>query len=485
VEAEKERFMSTEDSGKQGSGASRRQFVQMSTLGVVAFATAALVACGGGGSAADDDVTSVLQVNVLSALSPLPGAIYTTLSDCVTTNTNIYDDKLNVFLNGGPRTPNAAGLLPNTSYYVQVTDPSGATVLGSSGANRPAVTDANGKFVTCYRLWDIVKQAGDQQGYADTPNNGGEYKVWVSTSQSFVNDSSKTDNFKVRSLNPPPPPPTGGQITISKWYDANTNGKRDPGEADITGWKVDLLGFDPKSTLALFTDLTLESKVAREYTPDQANWLPTNGYLDSDDSITTISSGINILNQITVPLSLVRTNISVSFGNVCVGKGGGLTLGFWSNKNGQALVTSAALQTLRDLNLRNEDGTNFDPATYPALRNWLLNGRAVNMAYMLSVQMAAMELNVLTGKVNAGALVYAPGAISANAAGFISVLGLITDANNSLGTNPVTRAGMDQRDYQRLLKDALDNANNDLNFVQSAPCPFTFTPPVPTVLPTS
>jgi hypothetical protein len=51
---------------------------------------------------------------------------------------------------------------------------------------------------------------------------------------------------------------------------------------------------------------------------------------------------------------------TISFGNVCLGPGGGLTLGFWSNKNGQALISAADLTALRDnFKLRNADGSEF------------------------------------------------------------------------------------------------------------------------------
>jgi hypothetical protein len=47
--------------------------------------------------------------------------------------------------------------------------------------------------------------------YADTPNNGGEYKAWVTPvgndNGDFIDRYSKTDNFKVRTSSPPPPPP--------------------------------------------------------------------------------------------------------------------------------------------------------------------------------------------------------------------------------------------------------------------------------------
>ena len=57
--------------------------------------------------------------------------------------------------------------------------------------------------------------------YATTPNEGGEYKAWLTpvedydpTAQNavhgFLHHRSKTDNFKVQDEVPPPPPPDGG-----------------------------------------------------------------------------------------------------------------------------------------------------------------------------------------------------------------------------------------------------------------------------------
>jgi hypothetical protein len=161
------------------------------------------------------------------------------------------------------------------------------------------------------------------------------------------------------------------------------------------------------------------------------------------------------------------------FGNLCVGAGGGLTLGFWSNKNGQALITSDDLFFLTALNLRNSNGSNFDPTSKTALRTWLLNGTAVNMAYMLSVQLAAMELNVRHGFVSGTALVYAPGSASANVNGFATVQALEDEADATLGADGYTVDGDPLRAYQESLKTALDNANNNKTFVQATPatCP--------------
>jgi hypothetical protein len=146
--------------------------------------------------------------------------------------------------------------------------------------------------------------------------------------------------------------------------------------------------------------------------------------------------------------------------------GGGLTLGFWGNKHGQALIGADDLALLVSLDLRNANGSNFDPASKSALRTWLLKGTATNMAYMLSVQLAAMELNVHNGFVNAGALVYAPGCGNTGPGnGQITIGDLMAAANVALGVDGSTPSGDAHRAYQECLKDALDDANNNRNFV--------------------
>ncbi|HTL54629.1 MAG TPA: HYR domain-containing protein, partial [Candidatus Limnocylindrales bacterium] len=149
-------------------------------------------------------VTSTLLLASVSLLSlagsasgdPLSGAIFTTDAGCNKVNGNIYDTKEDVHLNGGPAKTGAAGL-PEGDYYVQVTDPTGATVLGTSGSGTPIHVNANGEFAQCYELCLIAPASGGGC-FDNTPNNGGEYKVWVSTISTFDNDSTKTDNFKVR-----------------------------------------------------------------------------------------------------------------------------------------------------------------------------------------------------------------------------------------------------------------------------------------------
>src|SRR5512133_866315 len=117
--------------------------------------------------------------------TPLPGAIFTTDAGCSGVALNIYTDKTSVYLDGGPAHPGAASLPPG-AYYVQVTAPDG-TVLGSSVPNAPYVVTQDGSgnsVVPCFELYTAVLSASSgftAQGFDDTPNPGGEYKVWVST----------------------------------------------------------------------------------------------------------------------------------------------------------------------------------------------------------------------------------------------------------------------------------------------------------------
>jgi hypothetical protein len=114
------------------------------------------------------------------------------------------------------------------------------------------------------------------------------------------------------------------------------------------------------------------------------------------------------------------------------------------------------------------------------LNTWLLNATATNMAYILSAQLATMELNVLSGNVSGTALVYAPqlsacGAIAGlSSLGFISINDLMTAAAASLCADSYTLSGNPDRACQEALKTALDDANNNLNFTQSSPCTFSF-----------
>lgn len=461
-----------------------------------------LAACGGGGGGGDaggggtggGGVDSAPTLMTRASEGGVPGGVYTSKADsCEVTYVSAYALKADVHLNGGADRAGAAGLLPDTAYHVRVTNPSGNEVLGTSGSEQPVVTDADGKF-RCLKLVDLVWRTDASgavtgvRGFRDTTNAAGEYKVWVSTSTDFASAYAKTDTFKVveRDSSTAPTEPTGGTVHVKKFYDANTNGQWDLGEPWLTGWNVTLTGVSGvRQTSASFTGLPLAERVAGEQRPVEANWYATNAYVGADPYVgtppVTLSSNPVYLNQVAVAPSSATPVRTAYFGNVCLGAGAGggaHGLGYWANKNGEAAMQSsgmdARLAGLRDLNLFDGDGLAFNPASHGELRSWLLDGRATNMAYMLSVQMAAAWLNTTAGGIAPSSLVHAPGAIGANAAGFIALGSLIDEANDALAANPVTRAGMPKRTYQELLKNALEASNNNQSFVQATPCAFSF-----------
>jgi hypothetical protein len=378
---------------------------------------------------------------------PLPGAVFTTNADCTGIGLNIYAAKGDVYIDGGPAFPGALGL-PDGSYYVKVTDPGGAPVGQSPTA---VVSVVGGEFVQCYRLTDIlVKESDASPGYDDTDGSGGEYKVWISQSPALDQASSKTDNFKVL-----PDQVAQATLNVVKFYDANANGINDDAQP-ITGWQVRVEdGIEYVRATPTSVTVAPDTYTITEFAPVETNWISTTPnpvVLDLADGDAT----------------------TVQFGNLCVGAGGGLTLGFWSNKNGQAQVGGDDLAMLRALNLRNAAGGAFDPANYAGLRTWLLNASAINMANMLSAQLATMELNVLNGGVSSSSLISAPGTASANVMGFAAIADLMAEAEASLVLNGNTAAAGPVRAAQEALKNALDAANNNRMFVQPAPCAFTF-----------
>jgi hypothetical protein len=144
---------------------------------------------------------------------PLSGAIFTTDKYGDEVNANIYDakcDEFGVYLDGGPGpgAPVGAAGLPDGDYYYQVTDPSGKTLLSTDEQKYRQVTVSGGVFTS--RV--APKAAGDHEFFSDldhselgaitvelcpfldTPNNGGEYKVWLTPVAYFAGDPNIVDN---------------------------------------------------------------------------------------------------------------------------------------------------------------------------------------------------------------------------------------------------------------------------------------------------
>lgn len=183
-------------------------------------------------------VAVLLVFSAPSSHAQLPGAIFTTNSTGSGVNLNIYPSKDAVYLNGGPPggAPVTAAALPDGTYVFQVTDPPGKTLLSQDAAKCRQFVIA-GSIMTAVVVTGCEHKTGtdiDEVGaitvqlmpYADTPNNGGEYKAWATPVGDYLNGCaalgvpngldvvdcgetpgdyhgfvprhSKTDNFKVK-----------------------------------------------------------------------------------------------------------------------------------------------------------------------------------------------------------------------------------------------------------------------------------------------
>lgn len=168
---------------------------------------------------------ATLLIGTTAATAALSGAIFTTDEFGTWVNGNVYPSKTAVYLNGGPRVNqncSAAGL-PDGDYYFQVTDPSGNMLLSTDALKerkihvRLGVIDMYlGTTSSAHATGSPARCGGVTVGlepFADTPNPGGEYKVWLTPvlpvlacdeeagacDGAFLPRNSKTDNFKVQS----------------------------------------------------------------------------------------------------------------------------------------------------------------------------------------------------------------------------------------------------------------------------------------------
>jgi|SRR5215471_15105365 len=252
-------------------------------------------------------------------------------------------------------------------------------------------------------------------------------------------------------------PETG--LTACKFYDKNANGIQDPEDIPLPNWPITLDPLTVGATPHLATQLTSTDGcvswgnlfagvdyTVSEGTPNESSWAHS------------------------TPTSVVVTPIlnnqsQVKFGNYCRVRSGGNTIGFWGNKNGQALINAADLLALRTCHLVNADGSAFDPTTAKQVDTWLKGASATNMAYMLSAQLAAMKLNVAHGFVNGNNTAICAGT---------SINQLIMDADALLAADSITLAGDPNRAAQEAAKNCLDSLNNGAFVVLPTPCTYTF-----------
>jgi hypothetical protein len=142
----------------------------------------------------------------------------------------------------------------------------------------------------------------------------------------------------------------------------------------------------------------------------------------------------------------------------------GSTPGFWGNKIGLGLITTADFSALTALSLKDGAGKEKDFKSSlnnnkTALATWLKNRTAVNMSYMLSSHLACMKLNLLHGFAP-GTTVVPIGAFGTlNGGTAITLNELVTLANKALIADGYTPAGDANRLKQEYYQNALANGN--------------------------
>jgi len=248
-------------------------------------------------------------------------------------------------------------------------------------------------------------------------------------------------------------------ICVTKFYDANLNGINDD-TMPVAGIQFKLSGkrnavmYTGTDGRAIFSGLKAGNYTVTEKLPP--HWAATTA------SVQSIS---------------LNAPAALSFGNVCLGSGGGHNKLYWISGEGEAVLNddntmAPELSMLSALNLRNKDGSDFDPADYKQLKKWLKNVNTGNRVYGLSVQLALLQLNVEAGFVNGNAIVYAAGCGSMGYVnGFIMINELISKANLALAADASA-----QRSNLECPGNAIENANNDRGFVQPVACTLSNTP---------
>jgi hypothetical protein len=378
---------------------------------------------------------------------------------------------------GPESTPNVAGTNGYFQFVKTVCLPSQATISGlkfhdvdADGVRDVGEEGLEGWTIQLWKLdgvWELVNETttGSEGDYIFTVNEAGHYNVtevlksgWMQTAPAggyyefdvALGDTITDKDFGNIKL---------GSISGAKFYDANVNGVWESGEPPIAGWKVHLTGTnilgEPIDDYAftgadgefIFKDLLPGTYTVEEVFPS-GTWVSTTDTSFSHD----LEEGENY--------------VGPDFGNVCLMPGtGGKTLGFWSNKNGQALITPTDVTELNGLNLYTPDKwaylSPFSSVLATAktqIKNYLLNATAVDMSWMLSAQLIATKLNVLHGFLSGSTIVYV------GPSGFISIDEIMENANTALSSG-TTRAA---QEYWKNLLDGLNN--NWLPFVCPGPC---------------
>lgn len=238
---------------------------------------------------------------------------------------------------------------------------------------------------------------------------------------------------------------SGGDVKGSVFQDANSSGSRDPGEAGLAGWTVNLV--DGMNTVSTLTDANgdycFENVGAGSFTVElvlQAGYNATNS---SSNAIEACACANKLGGDFGVTQSVTACE--------------GHTIGYWRNRHGRTKVEQYnILALLPALCIVDRSGQYVSPATVSAYAQWLRKANSWNMAYMLSAQLVATHNSVVVGDIDPSCVINDPDL------GVLTIEQLINQAVASLCANPFTPPSSGAiRDIQQDLKNALDRVNNN------------------------
>jgi hypothetical protein len=433
--------------------------------------------------------------------------------------------------NGGPQANISApvALVGGQAYYVELLVKQGDGPEHSAVAwqipGDPAPADGAAPIPSAYLARRTAAPTVVCAPPSGSPFPVGTTQVTCTATDSSRNSASCTFNVTVQ-----------GTIGGRKFYDANANGTQDEGEPGIAGWKIAVKD-SAGGVASTFTDANgdylftapVGSYWVVELPPRDRGWNLNDenecwSDRDNDDDALADShwrSTTRRLRRVTV--SAEDCNQVSDFGGVCVqAPANGFTLGYWSNSNGKSVLGTddpGWRQLLNACNLRKADGSAYTvplngafSTAYSNFRSWLLGAKTVNMANMLSAQLAATTLSVQYMGLSDSTALVVPACLKtsgganvvntlglpiisrplgwplcfgipcASGNGYITIGELRARAKASLATDGKTPAGHAARTYQECLKNLLDMVNNNGNngyncplrtVILPTPCVFT------------
>ncbi|HSR64835.1 MAG TPA: hypothetical protein VLM17_04430 [Xanthomonadaceae bacterium] len=425
-----------------------------------------------------------------ASAAPISGALFTT-DAAANVNVNQYPAKTDVYLSGGPgpNAPCTAAGMDDGDYVFQITNPSGTVILSKDTIDHRHFTVTNGVIVSASDHAIVPSLCGgvgvQMFDFDDTPNNGGVYKAWVTRYTDYVANgntfkpgSTKTDNFHVAE---PSITPDTADLNVYKFYDANANGLWDPDEIPLFGWamtassNVGVIGTQLTQSPDGITTFSGLSTADNPYAVEEGT---AGGTWHQSASIVNGAPTGSPTNPVTGLALVANQTTEVIFGNYCTCRNRGYTPYWWTTANGATKLNDGGTMTpefrlLNGLHLRNANGTNFFLDTvnqtqannYATLQGWLLGADDTNMAYLLSVHLAALRLNIEGGFVHRLNFFPAYGG---------TVADLLADADAALAADGNTPVGDPNRLLQEELKNFLIQLEVNIDLISNKPCKYSF-----------